>query len=595
MLGRRLARHMPNADSRLTAAAVIFAIIGSLVILRLGYLQIAQYGMYAFLASDQHDIEKKLLPTRGQILVRDRADGSLHPLASNRLAYQVYAVPRDMKDIATEGHALASALLLDDAATMAKLTRRPDSQYELLAKDVDPSVVDALQAQNLSGVGFLKTTVRLYPEKGIGGQLLGFVAQDAASGPRGQYGIEGAFDKVLAGTAGELVAEKDASGRRLTIGNSEITEAVDGSDVILTVDRTIQYQACDIISRAVTKYGADAGSLIVIDPATGAVLALCSAPDFDPSEYNKIKDIKTLGNPAILNAYEPGSVFKAVTIAAGLDADKITPKTTYVDMGVEKIDDFEIRNADKKAHGVQTMIDVLDESLNTGTIFVQRLLGKDAFRKYVEAFGFGKKTNLGLSPEAKGNTAPLANKGDVFAATASFGQGISMTPIQLTAAYAALGNGGKLFHPYIVEEIVHPDGTREKTKPFETGHPISSRASHLISGMLVSVVENGHGKRAKVPGYWVAGKTGTAQVAKPNGRGYEADITIGSFAGYAPADDPKFVMLVKIDHPRDVQWAESSAAPVFGEMAKFLLTYLEVPPDRPIGKNEAVAATSTKP
>jgi cell division protein FtsI/penicillin-binding protein 2 len=331
---------------------------------------------------------------------------------------------------------------------------------------------------------------------------------------------------------------------------------------------------------------------------------MCSAPDFEPTLFNKVEDIKILGNPVVLNAYEPGSVFKAVTMAAGLDAEKIMPKTTYVDTGVEHIDDFDIKNADKKAHGLQTMIQVLDESLNTGTIFVQRQLGKDLFRKYIESFGFGKKTEVGLTPEAKGNIAPLTRKGNVFAATASFGQGITVTPIQLTAAYAAIGNGGRLLHPYIVDEIIHPDGSHEKTKPYGT-QIISRRASRLASGMLVSVVEDGHGKRAKVPGYFVAGKTGTAQVARKDGPGYEKDITIGSFAGYAPANDPKFVMLVKIDHPRDVQWAESSAAPVFGEVAKYLLTYLQVPPERPIGVQDLitpvtptstpVSVTSTKP
>ena len=227
------------------------------------------------------------------------------------------------------------------------------------------------------------------------------------------------------------------------------------------------------------------------------------------------------------------------------------------------------------------MTQVLDESLNTGTIFVQRQLGKDSFRQYMEAFGFGKKTDIELTPESKGNISNLSKPGPIYAATGSFGQGISTTPIQLVAAYGALANGGKLMRPYIVDEFIHADGTHEQTKPQVVGQPISPRASRLISGMLVSVVENGHGKRAGVPGYWVAGKTGTAQVAGPGGA-YLKDVNIGSFAGFAPASDPKFVMLVKLDHPRDVEWAESSAAPLFGEMASFLLSYYQVPPERPI-------------
>lgn len=596
---RGFSRAAPSrSDGRFRFLAVAFILAGAVIILKLGYLQIAQYGLYSLYASDQHELAKKLQPTRGQILVRDKTDGTLHPLATNRVVWQIYAVPKDMKDPATAAHALAAAFALDDAELTARLTKRKDDPYELLQKDADADTVARVKALNLEGIGIIETTARLYPEKGIGGQLVGFVAENAQSGARGQYGIEGAFDKILAGTAGSVVAEADASGRRLTFGNTNLTEAVNGSDVVLTIDRTIQYKACDIIGKAVAKHGADGGSLIILDPRTGAVLAMCSSPDFESADFQTVKNLQTLNNQVTIGTYEPGSVFKPFTLAAGLDAGKITPKTTFEDTGVVEIDNFKIRDSDKIAHGTQTMTEVLEKSLNLGTIFVEQQIGLETFRSYMERFGFGKKTGIELSPEAKGNMSSLAKKGRVFGATASYGQGITMTPMQLVAAFASLGNGGKLMRPYIVDEIVHPDGTRERTKPQIVDQPISLRTSRLISGMLVSVVENGHGKRAGVPGYWVAGKTGTAQVPKKSGPGYEANATIGSFAGYAPASDPKFVMLVKIDHPRDVEWAESSAAPLFGEMAKFLLTYLEVPPERPIGAPviaAPVASTSTAP
>jgi cell division protein FtsI/penicillin-binding protein 2 len=601
---RQVKRSTFRPDARLRFLDWAFACAAAAIVLRLANFQIMQYGLYSLYASDQHELAAKLFPTRGQIFVRDKADGALHPLATNRLSWQVYAVPKEMKDPVAVAHTLSAALSLPDADLVSKLTKRPDDPYEPLAKDVNPDIVDALKAQNFPGVGFVNSDARLYPEKGMGGQLIGFVQADANNGGVGKYGIEGSQDRILAGTAGNIVAEKDAGGRRLAIGQTFLQEAVNGSDIVLTVDRTIQYKACDVIMRAVQNHQADGGSLIVIDPQTGAVLAMCSSPDFDPTDYGKIKDLSQLNNPVTLNAYEPGSVFKGVTMAAGLDTGKVLPKTTYVDTGVEEIDDFKIKNSDGLAHGLQTMTQVLDESLNTGTIFVQRQLGKDPFRAYVEAFGFGKKTGVELSPESKGDISSLSRKGSVFAATASFGQGITVTPIQLIAAYGALANGGKLMRPYIIDEIIHPDGTREHVKPHEISRPISLRASRLISGMLVSVVENGHGKRAGVPGYYVAGKTGTAQVARTDGAvGYQKDVTIGSFAGYAPASDPKFVMLVKIDHPRDVQWAESSAAPVFGEMARFLLTYFRVPPERPITAPPppsaptftATSTSSTKP
>jgi cell division protein FtsI/penicillin-binding protein 2 len=471
-------------------------------------------------------------------------------------------------------------LNLPEADLVAKLTKSKEDQYELLVKDADADTVEKVKALELEGIGYVKSNTRLYPERGMGGQLLGFVAKDDQGVGQGKYGIEGSFNELLAGTPGTLEAEKDAGGRRLAIGTTNIVEAKNGSDVILTIDRAIQFKACELIKRAVEQYHAPDASIVIMDPHTGAVLAMCSWPDFDPAEYGKVSNLSILNNPVTLGSYEAGSIFKAFTMAAGIDAQKVGPKTTYVDSGLEEIDNQKIKNADGQAHGVQTMTQVLEQSLNTGAIFVQRQLGKDLFREYVEAFGFGVRTNVGLTPEAKGDISSLTKKGSVFAATASYGHGITITPIQILAGYGALANGGKLLRPYIVDEIVHPDGSREKTKPEVVGNPISSRSSRLITGMLISVVENGHGKQAGVPGYWVAGKTGTALVPRSDGPGYYQDVTIGTFAGYAPANDPRFVMVVRVDRPEDVAYAESTAAPVFGEMAKFLMTYMEVPKER---------------
>lgn len=582
MPSRRATRSTPQA--RLNLLAILLCIPLLAIIARLGYLQIIEHGTYEALASDQHDLVAKLLPERGKIYVRDHVDGKLYPLATNRDAWLIYAVPRNMKDPVAIAHELAPLIGKPDVDLVTSFTRDPDDPYEVVAKNVSTDVMQAVREKQLEGIAFVKISARSYPERGISGQLIGFVGpgEDGPNSTVGKYGVEGSFNEILAGKPGSLFAEKDASGRRLPIGDSRIQAAVNGSDVVLTIDRVIQYEACQKIAAAVEKHQADSGSIVVMNPSTGAIMAMCSAPDFDPAEYGKIKDLSVLNNPVMLSAYEPGSIFKSFTMAAGIHAEKINPRTTYVDTGSEEIDDFTVRNADGKAHGVQTMTQSLDESLNTATIFVQRLLGKDAFRSYVESFGFGKKTGIELSPEGKGNISSLSKKGSIFAATGSYGQGLTTTPIQLVAAYGALANGGSLMRPYIVDEIIHPDGSTEKTKPQVQGTPIDPRTSRLISGMLVSVVENGHGKRAAVPGYWVAGKTGTAQVARTDGLGYQKDVTIGSFAGFAPASDPRFVMLIKIDHPRDVAWAESSAAPLFGEMAKFLLTYLDVSPERAV-------------
>ena len=580
LFSERRKKGTPNIiRKRITFVAVLLALPLLGIVIRLFQLQIVDAKTYSILASDQHEVEQVLVPKRGTIYLRDRWDGTLQPIAKDEDVWQVYLVTREIKDDQQTAEDLAQIL----GTPVPELEQIiASSTYAVLTKDASQETVDALNAKHIPGVGITKAQTRFYPEKGIGGQVLGFVNNDDENKRVGRYGLEASLQDELAGKYGSILLEKDAAGRRLTLGTTKLEEASDGSDLVLTLDRTIQYEACRQIREAVGKFQADSGSIVVLDLNSGAVWAMCSWPDFEPETYNTVDDISVFNNPVTFSQYEPGSVFKPVTISAGLNEKLINPDTTYVDKGEEHIDNFTIRDSDKQAHGVQTMTQVLEKSLNLGTIFVERLLGKERFKSYVEKFGFGKTTNIELAPEAKGDIRPLAKPGDIFAATASFGQGIAVTPMQLVTAYAALGNGGKLYRPYIIDEVHHPDGTTQKTQPEVVSQPISTRTSRLVSGMLVTVVENGHGAQAGVSGYYVAGKTGTAQIPDFKNGGYLTNGTIGSFAGYAPASDPKFVMLVKVDHPRTVQYAESSAAPVFGSMAKFLLSYLHVEPERPI-------------
>jgi cell division protein FtsI/penicillin-binding protein 2 len=241
-----------------------------------------------------------------------------------------------------------------------------------------------------------------------------------------------------------------------------------------------------------------------------------------------------------------------------------------------------MENSDHKANGVQTMTEALEKSLNTGAIFAMRKIGPDMFSDYVKKFGFGEKTGLESSGESKGDIKSLLNKNfhELYAAQASFGQGISVTPLQIVSAFSAIANSGILMKPYLVKEIIKPDGSKIETQPKMIRRVISEKAATMLGSMMVNVVENGHGQRAGVKGYYVGGKTGTAQVARKDGRGYEENINIGSFGGFAPVADPKFVMLVRIDRPRNVEWAESSAAPVFGELAEYMLSYWQIAKER---------------
>ena len=569
-----------NDEVRFKVVTVVLVIIALIFTLRLGKFQILDREMYIVLASDQHDLQSKIVPNRGRILIKDEVDGQLYPLAANRDAWSIYAVPKNMDDGVAVAHALSPLLGVPDVDLIETLTKDPEDPYEPLAKDIPIDVMNSIKELDLPGIGFTQTIARLYPEKNMGGQIVGLVTPDDQGVLIGRYGVEYSFQDLLAGRPGTLVAEKDRQGRRLIFAQSKLREAIDGSDVILTLDRSIQFQACEKIKNGVLEYGADRGSLIVMDVKSGAILGMCNYPDFDPNDLSDIDDVAVFNNTAVYSSYEPGSVFKAFTMAAGIEEGKVNPNTTYEDKGFEEIDDFKIKNADGLAHGIKTMTDVLIESLNTGSIFVQRQLGSKVFREYVQKFGFGERTGIKLRPQSAGDISSLENKGEIWAATASYGQGIMVTPIQLVAAFGALANNGILMNPYIVSEIVHPDGQREKTEPTEVRQVISSKTSQLITRMLVSVVEGKQSYQAGVDGYWVAGKTGTAQVAKQGSRGYETDKVITSFIGYAPADDPKFVVLVRIDNPRTSGWAGSTAAPIFGEMSKYLFQYFNIKPSR---------------
>ena len=438
----------------------------------------------------------------------------------------------------------------------------------------------------IDGLGFSESLLRFYPEANIGSNIIGFVGY-VGDKQKGRYGLEEFFDQELTGTPGSIKIERDAKRDPIIINDREYNKAEAGSDLVLTVNRSIQFMACQKLNDAVKRHGADGGSVIILEPKTGAVIAMCSNPDYDGNNFQTARNIRDFTNPAIFSQYEPGSIFKVITMAMALDQRKVTPQTTYNDTGQVVIAKYKIENSDRQANGTQNMTEVLEKSLNTGAIFAMRSVGPDLFSDYLKKFGFGEKTGLELEGESKGDIKNLIKKpvGELYAATASYGQGIAVTPIQMAAAFLTVANNGVMMQPYIVKEIVKPDGQKNETKPKIIGRIISEKAAIMLGGMMVKVVENGHGKRAGVKGYYVAGKTGTAQVARKDGRGYQAGAHIGSFAGFAPVDDPKFVMLVRIDQPRDVEWAESSAAPLFGQLAEYMLNYWQVPKERNANEN----------
>lgn len=485
--------------------------------------------------------------------------------------------------VTTELPADLPPLTLEDNAVVQLISRlsKPDDPYEPIARHVSDEQLDLIKALQVEALDYLIEDTRAYPEPGFGGQVLGFLGKADDGQAVGRYGLEGYFDDYLTGKSGQLYSQNDLSGRWIGVGDRHFRPAIDGGDLLLTIDRTLQVEVCNILAAGVEHFNADSGTVIVIEPATGKILAMCGAPDFYPADYAKVEDAAVYNNPAIFSAYEPGSIFKPITMAAAIDTGAVTPDSRFTDPGEVEIDDFTIHNAANHVYGNVSMIEVLEESINTGMVWVMRQMGKSTLREYIHKFGFGEATGIQLKTEVSGNIESLDKQAEVYAATAAFGQGITVTPLQIATAYAALANGGLLMKPYLVDAMRYPDGTIEKTEPEPVRQVISPTTATTIGAMLVSVVEYGHGKKAAVPGYYIGGKTGTAQIAR-NGV-YSATEFNGSFAGYGPVHNPKFAMVVKIENPKEgVIYAESTAAPIFGEIAKFILEYYGIAPERSV-------------
>jgi len=566
-------------DKRLVFVLIVCITFAIIIIGRLFFLQILNGKKYKDQANRTHQMEDDLIAQRGEIFIREFNTSFRYPIATNQITYRVIVEPSKIQNKQQVVKLLANSLSLDESELIDIVSK--NDPYERIADHVSQVEVDKIKEYGLKGVVFESEVRRFYPEDNFGGQILGFVGfdKDRPAGS-GRYGLEGYFDKELAGVNGYIKGEKDAFGNAISLADQTVEEVVEGVDLELTIDRGIQFFICTEINEAIKTYDAESGSILVMDPNKGSILGMCSTPDYNPNEYNKIKDQSLFVNPAIFNQYEPGSIMKPITMAAGIDAGVVNPETTYEDTGSVYIKPYTIKNSDGKANGVQTMTQVLEKSLNTGVIYVVELLGPDRYRQYMENFGFGDLTGVELDTEVGGDISSLKKNGEIWSATASFGQGIAVTSLQMLNAFNVIANGGKLMKPYIVEKKIDGNGNIDITESKIISQVISSRSATLLRGMLTSVVEFGHASLAKVPGYYIGGKTGTAQISKKGGGGYEEDQKITTFVGFAPVDKPRFSILIKMDNPKNVEWASSSAAPVFADVAKFILNYYKIPPER---------------
>ena len=542
---------------------------------RLYFLQVFSHTKWVALAEEQHNAYSELSADRGEVYLRD-GDGR-YPLAVNREYQMAYVVPKDVEEkdrVALE----LSRILGVDAQMIREKLNIPDDPFEIIKKRLSDEEAANVKELALKGVALRPEKYRYYPGGELASHVIGFASLGERGGAGG-YGLEASLDERLRGVSGQVNQEKDAGGRWIPLSDRNVVLARHGESLVLTMDRVIQYETEKILREAVKKFETDSATAIVMDPQSGSILAMASVPQFDPNFYAEAEDLSVFLNSAVSQAYEPGSVMKPITMAIGLEENKVTPASEYVDTGVVMSAGYALRNAEDKVYGKSSMTKVLEESINTGVIHVEKAVGNSVFADSLRRFGFGERTGIALPAELPGNIRNLSNlRSDISFFTASFGQGVTVTPLQMISAYAALGNGGHLYRPRIIDRLIRQDGSEEEIKPEEIRRVLSDETSREISGMLRSVVVNGHGKRANVPGYLVGGKTGTAQVAKNDSLGYEDGMSIGTFVGYAPIDDPKFAILVKLDNPKNVEWAESSAAPTFGEIMKFLLEYAKIKP-----------------
>ena len=574
---------------RIYITIVMILVSSGLVFFRLYVLQVRAHEQYKEIASDQHKFRQKILPARGEIFLREKS--GLFPVAVNRELMTAFAVPKEIENLERAITFVSEVLNLDRGEVAYKLSKN-DDLYEVLKRKLSEEEVQKIKQLDEKGIYLEGEDWRYYPGEDLASHVVGFVGyQDKEL--EGIYGIERQFENELRGQLGMLEQERDTLGRWISIGSKSVTPARSGNDIILTINHVLQFKAEVALKNAVERHGADGGKIIIIDPYSGQIIALAAVPTFNPNEYSNVEDMGVFRNSIVSDEYECGSVFKAITMAAGLDTGKVTPETTYVDNGQIQEAGFTIQNSDLKAHGVQTMTSVIEKSLNTGAIFVEKQVGNQQFFRYVKDFGFGKKTGIELPSETAGNISNLETNRTIEFYTASFGQGITVTPIQLAMVYGAVANGGEMLKPHVVYSIGKSSKEMHIFEKEIKKTVISKEAANQLTLMLESNVTVGHGKSAGVPGYRVAGKTGTAQIPDKETGGYLENATTGTFAGFGPVDNPVFVMVVIIDYPKDVEWAESTAAPVFGELSKFMFDYFGIEPTEEYIQEELEKFTRT--
>ncbi len=537
--------------------------------LKLFQWQIVQSASLTALSKDQSELTYWLTPQRGDILASDG-----FPLATEKEAYVLYARPQDISDKDVVSQLIANELQVDVATVSARLATT--SAWVPLDWHLPEAQKEQLEKMNLPGIGFDENPERFYPEGSMAAQLIGFVGKDNAGVDTGYFGLEGFYDRILKGRTIQVTVVKDAFNQPILSKTDTTVDDTSGESLTLHIDRTLQYDLEQKLLEGIEKYGAKSGSGAIMDPKTGAILAMAGFPEFNPSDFWDF-DQTSWRNSFISDTYEPGSTFKPLVMAWAIDHGLVTPTTQCtICSGPVTIADATIHTWDDKYFPNTTMTEVIQHSDNTGMVFVAQKMGRDGMLSMFDDFGLTSLTGIDLQGESGAIIHPRDQWYPVDVATAGFGQGIAVTPIQLLTAFSSLADGGVMMQPQVVASVQKEDGSVVQIQPKVIGRTVSSTTADVMKEILVNAVDKGEASFARIPGYRIAGKTGTASIAV--GGGYNDPNTIASFIGYAPADDPKFTMLIILNQPTASIYGAETAAPIFFSLSKDIFTYWHILP-----------------
>lgn len=570
--------HDKEQTKRLLFVGLFVVFLALLLLGKMFSLQIVRNEEFVSKA-DRSYVQSSGIFDRGTIFLTSK-DGTLMAGATVVKGYLLAVDPGKIEDVEKTYNALAPFLVSTKKEDFLKRATKQDDPYEEIEKRIERERADAIKNLNLPGVYLYEDTWRYYPGEGILSNVLGFVAYKDTN-LEGQYGLEREYNEVLS-RAKEQKKVNNFAEIFSHLGTSFFSKENPEGDIVTTIETRVQQYLEQTLSDTLQKWNAESGFGIIMNPQTGEIYAMTALPSYNNNEFGKVEDISLYRNPLVENVYEFGSVVKPLVVAGALDIDAITEETEYYDAGFVQVEDATIKNFDEKGRGQVTVKKILADSLNTGMVFIMGEMGRENFKKYMLSYGLGERTDIDLPSEVKGLVKNLETGGRVEYATASFGQGISTSPIALARALSALGNGGYLVRPHIVKKIDYKD---MEDKEFvylkeDQKQVFSEDTSRRITDILVSIVDEtlGEGSYAQA-GYTVAAKTGTAQIPNPSG-GYYQDRNRHSFFGYFPAYDPEFLVVLSINHPKGVKYASQTLSEPFFDITDFIIRYYNLPPDR---------------